>query len=892
MMNDRDDYPENPYRGRNDRERGYDYDPLSDPLPAQPPSRGRRARPEPTAWNDGPAAPESAGTGGYRGDGSSTDEFRAARHDPAGNDAPPPGRRRRAEPPAEPPSAQPRRTGAADALRGGRAARSGANRSREADAPRPGNRSQPQDPPPPHRGPAADPTQDALAALANLGAPSAPARPAEPARPQERSDAEPPPRRARRAQAEPEPPRRRGAPVEEGPADTGELPVEEETGRRGRRKRGRRDDEPTGGFLDDAPEDGGAFDSGGLPRADGPADTGALPGTEAPPGRRGGRRRRGAPVEEGPADTGELPVEEETGRRGRRKRGRRDDEPTGGFLDDAPEDSGAFDSGSFPGLTGSADTGAFAAVPGPSRRRGAGRKRADRVEEEPRGAVHDPDPEEEPVSGAFDEVEEAPRSRRGGRRRRRGAPVEETPLEADAPYERDEADDSGADAPEEEPEPDPEPAGRRSRRRRGGEDEDGEPAGRRGRRKRGGRRVEEPEEEVDEYEEPGLADIAEAYGGGRSSRRKAKELKRARANANRRGKGRRGGMSKGLVVVLVLVLLLVVGGGGYAVMRTYVFPPDFTGEGSGDVVFVIDEGESGSTIAGNLADQGVVASSRSFVNALDAVPAEEIGDGLVPGTYGLAEGMSGEAAVAALLDPANRLGGQVTIREGLRNEQVLEELSETTGVSLEELQEAHAQVEELGLPDYAEGAPAGYLFPATYRFDPDTEAMSILKTMVTRYREVAEEMDLEDRAAELGYEPDEIMAIASIVQAESGKPEDMPKISRVTHNRLDIDMNLRMDSTCFYAIGEYGIALSNEQLTACQNDTSGFDTYHKSGLPPGPFVAPGQDAIEAALNPEEGDWLFFVATDPENGVTEFATTEAEFNELKERFEETWTGGGE
>ncbi|MEE2040433.1 endolytic transglycosylase MltG [Nocardiopsis sp. CT-R113] len=808
-MNDRDDYPENPYRGRNDRERGYDYDPLSDPLPAQPPSRGRRARPEPTAWNDGPAAPESAGTGGYRGDGSSTDEFRAARHDPAGNDAPPPGRRRRAEPPAEPPSAQPRRTGAADALRGGRAARSGANRSREADAPRPGNRSQPQDPPPPHRGSAADPTQDALAALANLGAPSAPARPAEPARPQERSDAEPPPRRARRAQADPEPP-----------------------------------------------------------------------------------RRRGAPVEEGPADTGELPVEEETGRRGRRKRGRRDDEPTGGFLDDAPEDSGAFDSGSFPGLTGSADTGAFAAVPGPSRRRGAGRKRADRVEEEPRGAVHDPDPEEEPVSGAFDEVEEAPRSRRGGRRRRRGAPVEETPLEADAPYERDEADDSGADAPEEEPEPDPEPAGRRSRRRRGGEDEDGEPAGRRGRRKRGGRRVEEPEEEVDEYEEPGLADIAEAYGGGRSSRRKAKELKRARANANRRGKGRRGGMSKGLVVVLVLVLLLVVGGGGYAVMRTYVFPPDFTGEGSGDVVFVIDEGESGSTIAGNLADQGVVASSRSFVNALDAVPAEEIGDGLVPGTYGLAEGMSGEAAVAALLDPANRLGGQVTIREGLRNEQVLEELSETTGVSLEELQEAHAQVEELGLPDYAEGAPAGYLFPATYRFDPDTEAMSILKTMVTRYREVAEEMDLEDRAAELGYEPDEIMAIASIVQAESGKPEDMPKISRVTHNRLDIDMNLRMDSTCFYAIGEYGIALSNEQLTACQNDTSGFDTYHKSGLPPGPFVAPGQDAIEAALNPEEGDWLFFVATDPENGVTEFATTEAEFNELKERFEETWTGGGE
>ena len=534
-------------------------------------------------------------------------------------------------------------------------------------------------------------------------------------------------------------------------------------------------------------------------------------------------------------------------------------------------------------MTGSADTGAFAAIPGPTRRRGAGRASADRAEDEPRGGA----PKEESDSGAFDEVDEAPRSRRGGRRRRRGAPVQETPLEADAPG-GDEDDDSGAQAPEEESEP----AGRRSRRRRGADDEDGEPAGRRGRRKRGGRRVEEPEEEVDEYEEPGLADIAEAYGGGRSSRKKAKELKRARANANRRGKGRRGGMSKGLVVVLVLLLILVVGGGGYVVMRTYVFPPDFTGEGSGDVVFVINEGESGSAIAGNLADQGVVASSRSFINALDAVPADEVGDGLVPGTYGLAEGMSGETAVAALLDPANRLGGQVTIREGLRNDQVLEHLSENVGVSLEELQEAHSQTGELGLPDYASEGPAGYLFPETYRFDPDTEAMSILRTMVTRYREVAEETELEDRADALGYDPNEVMAIASIVQAESGKPEDMPFISAVVHNRLDDGMMLQMDSTCFYAIGEYGIALSNEQLLACEQDDSGFDTYHKTGLIPGPFVAPGQDAIEAALAPADEDYLYFVATDPENGVTEYASTYDEFLVLKERFEETWAGGGE
>ncbi|MEE2045002.1 endolytic transglycosylase MltG, partial [Nocardiopsis tropica] len=193
-------------------------------------------------------------------------------------------------------------------------------------------------------------------------------------------------------------------------------------------------------------------------------------------------------------------------------------------------------------------------------------------------------------------------------------------------------------------------------------------------------------------------------------------------------------------------------------------------------------------------------------------------------------------------------------------------------------------------PYYATEGSAGYLFPATYRFDPGTEAMSMLKTMVTHHRNVTEEMELEERAEGAGYDPNEIMAMASIIQAESGKAEDMPMISRVIYNRLDIGMNLGMDSTCFYAIGEYGIALNNDQLAQCEADTSGFDTYHKSGLPPGPFVAPGEDAIEAALEPAEGDWLYFVATDPENGVTEFASTEAEFNELTARFEETWGGG--
>lgn len=754
-MTDRDDYPDSPYRGRADRQGGYDYDPLSDPLPAQPPSRGRRARPEPgqNAWNEAP------GTGEFRHTGP-----------PA-----PGGRRSRTEQPGSG-EQPPRRFGAADALRGSRAARGG-QRPGPADT---GS----------HQRPGADPTQEALAALAGLSANSeVPGRP----RPEE-PPAEPP-RRARRARPEEAPDVR--SPLwgddedEPTPAFFADDPDDRPKGRRARRRRAKEDERP---------REAGAFE--------------AVP--EEPTGRRGRRRSRRA-AEEEPTDTGSLAA------------------PGG-----ARNDTGSFENGP--------DSGAFV-EPGP--RRGRRRRAAEpdsgafplpdlpddpRVQDEPRASTGAFPMQEEPLpsTGAFPlpDEEEEPRPRRGRRRGRRA-----------------------------EPEPEPEAI-------------EPEPE-------------EEPEE--DDYEEDSLEDIAASYGNSRANRKRLKAAKKAQAKRLESAKG--GGRAprrrrKGPTILLALVLMLVVAGGGFVVMRSYVFPEDFEGTGSGEVVITVENGQSGGAVADALVEQGVVASSRAFTNALG-----ESGGELTPGTYTLAEGMSGEAAVAALFDPDNRVGGRVTIREGLRADQILDALAESTGVSREELDEAYARTDDLGLPDYAVEGPEGYLFPSTYRFEPETDAASMLRTMVTQHRQVTEELDLEGEAEAIGYDANEVMAIASIVQAESGSAEDMPKISRVVHNRLDIDMPLQMDSTCFYAIGEYGIALNNEQLAACEADDSGFDTYHRTGLVPGPFVAPGEDAIKAALEPEEGEWLYFVATDPENGVTEFAETHEEFELLKERFEETWGGAG-
>ncbi|CAL9579436.1 Endolytic murein transglycosylase [Nocardiopsis dassonvillei] len=897
-MNDRDDYPDDPSRGRADRDSGRDYDPLGGPAPA----RGRRARQEGSPWAE-------PGEAGPRRPGPPTGEFRTPRYAPRPDqeyDPLSPGASARGQ---EPPAGPPRRGGAADALRGGRAARSGAGRSRDAGPGGPGG---------PERPPAADPTQDALAALAGLGSPAAPG-----------PSAEDEPRRARRGRTRPEPDPEPPAPAEDEPraGRRARRGGTEEPQRRGRgRKRGRRDEEP--GFLDDLPADTGAFDAVAFPGVNSSADTGAfaaLSDEDTRPRRarggddsdtgafdstpRRGRRHRG-----GAAEEASEPVEEPR-RSGRRRRGPVEEPPAegGAFIADAPprgrrarraqappQDAGSYDTGSFGGSardtgsydTGSYDTGSFG---GSARDTGShdagsydtGSYETDAFADGPADTFAAPAEEEARPrsrrSRRGGEPDEAPRSRR-----RRGAAADEEP--EDVPEAEDTGFTDGAD--------DEEPAGRRGRgrgRRAGGT--------RRGGRKRG-RREEEPEEEPREaaeaepadddydYEEPALSDIAEAYGGGRSSRKKAKELKRARlAQQQRTPEGRRAKRrGKGMMILLVLALIATVGGGGFFVMRTYVFPPDFNGEGSGEVVYVIQENQSGLSVGQGLTDLGVVASPRAFTNALEDLPEDELGQGLVPGSYSLALGMSADNAVRALLDPANRLGGRVTIAEGLRNEQALEKLSEETGVPYEELEEAHSRPDELGLPEYAEGEAAGYLFPSTYMFDPDTDALTMLRTMVGQFNTTAEELRLEERAEEMGFTPDEIMAVASIVQAESGGEEDMPKVSRVIYNRLDIDMNLGMDSTCFYAIGEYGIALNNDQLAACAADTSGFDTYHKPGLPPGPFVAPGEDAIEAALEPAEGPWLYFVATDPENGVTEFTDSEAEFELLKQEFMENWSGG--
>ncbi|WP_051865825.1 endolytic transglycosylase MltG [Streptosporangium roseum] len=221
----------------------------------------------------------------------------------------------------------------------------------------------------------------------------------------------------------------------------------------------------------------------------------------------------------------------------------------------------------------------------------------------------------------------------------------------------------------------------------------------------------------------------------------------------------------------------------------------------------------------------------------------------------------------------------LTVKEGLRLAQVMEKLSAVTGKPLAEFERAAKDGRALGLPAYAKGAPEGFAFPGTYEVSSGASPGEILAAMVTRFNRVAEDSDLVDGARRAGRTPLEILTIASIVQTESYDKRDMPKIARVIYNRLNHtpEMRLQMDSTVLYGLNKFGISASNEDLKS----RSRYNTFARLGLPPGPICNPGADAIEAALKPATGPWLYYVITDPKWGVMKFTDSEAGFFKLLE-----------
>ncbi len=299
-------------------------------------------------------------------------------------------------------------------------------------------------------------------------------------------------------------------------------------------------------------------------------------------------------------------------------------------------------------------------------------------------------------------------------------------------------------------------------------------------------------------------------------------------------------------------------------------PADYPGPGTGSTVpIVVDQGDSAADIALSLVAEDVVASAEAFV---DVAARNAASTGIQPGTYVMSQQIPAADALAVLVDPSNRISDAVLVREGLRVEQVVEAFTTQADMDPDALTAALADP-ALGLPEAAAGDPEGFLFPATYDVEPTTAEQDAMAAMVAKYREVADGLDLAQRAGELGLTEREVVTIASIIQAEARLPEDFAKVSRVIYNRLDDGEVLGMDSTVAFANDVYTVFTTDEQRAI----DSPYNTYRNPGLPPGPINSPGQDALLAALEPADGEWRYFVTVDLETGETKYAETLEEHN---------------
>ena len=337
----------------------------------------------------------------------------------------------------------------------------------------------------------------------------------------------------------------------------------------------------------------------------------------------------------------------------------------------------------------------------------------------------------------------------------------------------------------------------------------------------------------------------------------------------------------------MLLALAVLVGGAYFVLKLgadaledrFSPPEDYDGTGTGSVVIQVKTGDAASDIAETLVAKDVVKSKEAFTEA-----AVENSDsrGIQVGFYELSRQMSADSALDVLVDPANMLQNAVAFPEGWTVDQIVDQLAKNSDFPAKAYRAVLKKPELIGLPAYAGGDPEGYLFPATYQIRPDDTPRSILTRMVDRYKAAATELGLEAEADALGVSPHDVMTVASLTQAEARNDEDFAKVSRVIYNRLAEPMALQFDSTVHYAVGRDGKVGTSD---ADRDIDSPYNTYKYPGLPPTPIMTPGEQAIEAALNPADGPWLYFVTTNPDTGETKFAETFDEHQNNVAEFQE-------
>jgi len=314
-----------------------------------------------------------------------------------------------------------------------------------------------------------------------------------------------------------------------------------------------------------------------------------------------------------------------------------------------------------------------------------------------------------------------------------------------------------------------------------------------------------------------------------------------------------------LWILLVVAICLT----AYAWL-TYVEETDL---GDKVVSIVIKQGDSFNAVAEELAAKEVVGSSFMLKAAARF---NKIDRKLTPGRYDF-NGKNSCQSVLAKLAAADFLKIKVTIPEGSTLRQVasiLQQQMQLDSTAIVQMNTDHEFLGEVDLP-----CLEGYLFPETYFFPWGSSLESVLMTLISQHRAMTDTIWGEGIAD--GLSRNDIIVLASIIEAETGRGDEREIVSSVYHNRLRRNMKLDADPTVIYGLGGLDRPLWKRDL----KKQTPYNTYQNKGLPPSAINSPGLAAILAALHPSKTDYLYFVADD--SGKHHFSKSNAEHNRFRD-----------
>jgi UPF0755 protein len=333
-------------------------------------------------------------------------------------------------------------------------------------------------------------------------------------------------------------------------------------------------------------------------------------------------------------------------------------------------------------------------------------------------------------------------------------------------------------------------------------------------------------------------------------------------------------------LTLFFGIIIAIFGGGFLAANIYLNSIGVWGSSDPGKAVVIDipKGAGTEDIGKILEQAGVIESAFGF--RIAAFTEGGVSD-IQAGKHEVPTGLTAPDALNTLADstPQSDVAVNVTFPENLWLRDFARILEEDTHLSADRFLQAleSGKVKSKYLPR-GETNMEGLLFPSTYQvIERDTE-VDVAQRLADEFEERADQVGIDDAPA-LNLTPYEAIIVASMIEAEARHDEERAMIARVIYNRIQQDMTLGIDATVYYAIGEHKPSLTESDLAT----DSPYNTRLNPGIPPTPIGAAGEASLRAAMNPAEGDWLYYVVSDCE-GHHAFSVEYNEFLNNKAAYE--------